>query len=427
MDRLFRDVFPFSEPPKIKVVNWAKADLSKIYLTDTTLRDGQQGWKYLTVEEGLEIYELLHEIGGKGSIRSTEVFLYTGRDRALAKAIMEKGYEYPKPVAWIRANLQDLNLVSETGLDEAVVLMSISDYHILYKFNSTRDVVIGKYISVAEEAFQRGITVKASLEDVTRADLDNVVITFLQKLINLSEKYGVKLKVKLPDTLGVGMPFEFVPPPRGIPALVTRIREETNLREEDIEFHGHNDLGLVVANHLAAWFYGAASSNVTLLGIGERAGNCPLEVMAIHYAGIKGLSDINLRPLGRIRELFEKMGYRVPDHLPILGKNAFKTKAGIHADGLLKNPEVYLPFDPYNLLGIPVGVEITPHSGRAAVAFWLKQMLGEDSISKDSQAIQQIFEEIVQLFEKTGRTQPLTDEEMLEIASKYYPQLRKKR
>mgnify|MGYP001626474567 FL=1 len=148
MDRLFRDVFPFSEPPKIKVVNWAKADLSKIYLTDTTLRDGQQGWKYLTVEEGLEIYELLHEIGGKGSIRSTEVFLYTGRDRALAKAIMEKGYEYPKPVAWIRANLQDLNLVSETGLDEAVVLMSISDYHILYKFNSTRDVVIGKYISV---------------------------------------------------------------------------------------------------------------------------------------------------------------------------------------------------------------------------------------------------------------------------------------
>lgn len=386
--------------------------IERIYITDTTLRDGQQGWRYLSKEESAAIYELLHEIGGKGAIRCTEVFLYTPKDREVAKELRSYGYERPKVIAWVRATLSDVQLVADNGLDEAIVLMSISDLHIRHKFGLSREQAAEKYLEVARRAAQLGISFRASLEDITRADIEGFVIPFLERLMRISEGYGIEIGVRLPDTLGLGLPFDFVPPPRGIPALVKHIREATGLPPEAVEFHGHNDFGLVVANHLAAWLSGAGLSNCTLLGIGERSGNCPLEVMAIHYAALKGTSDINLKAMSRIPRLFEDMGYRVPEHQPLVGRNAFVTKAGIHADGLLKNPEVYLPFDPLEVLGIPYGVEITPYSGRAAIVLWLRNKAGMAHVRKEDPIVAKIHEKVVKLFDETGRTEPLDDEEM---------------
>ena len=423
----YRDIYPFDTVPRFIVTDSEiRENLSKIYITDTTLRDGQQGWRVFTVEECERIYELLADISNGGAIDSTEVFLYTEKDREVAKRLRSYGYKYPKVIGWIRATHSDLQLVIDSKLDETVILMSISDYHIKYKFNATRSEVIRKYLEVAEKALSNGITVKASLEDITRADIFGVVIPFIKKLMELSEKYRVPVKIKLPDTLGLGLPFPEVPLPRGIPALVQAIRKATGLPQEYIEFHGHNDFGLVVANHIAAWMYGAAASNCTLLGIGERAGNCPLEIMAIHYASIKGHGSINLKALSRIPELFEKMGLKILDHYPIVGRNAFRTKAGIHADGLLKNPEVYLPFDPMKVLGIPYSVAITPYSGRAAIVIWLRNYLGYDHISKDDPRVVAIYNEIIELFNRSGRTEPLSNEEMFEIVKKYFPEVESK-
>lgn len=421
-DVFFKDVYPFDDVPRIgRVLSRSITEnLSKIYLTDTTLRDGQQGWRVFTVEECEKIYEFLADLGK--AVTSTEVFLYSDKDREVVKRLLSYGYEYPKIVGWIRATHSDLQLIIDSRLDETVVLTSISDYHIRYKFGLTKEEVIKKYLEVIEKALSHGITVRASLEDVTRADIVGTVIPFVQKLMELSERYGIAVKLKLPDTLGVGLPFYEVSLPRSIPRIVEAIRS-TGIPQEHIEFHGHNDFGLAIANQLAAWMYGAGGANCTLYGVGERAGNCPLEVMAIHYAGIKGSNDINLKALSRLPELFERMGYKTIEHYPIVGRNAFRTKAGIHVDGLMKNPEVYLPFNPMKILGLPYSVAITPYAGRSAIVLWIKNYLGYNGIGKDDPKITAIYNDIVEYFNKTGRKEPLTDDEMINFVKKHLPEL----
>ncbi|OYT52129.1 MAG: 2-isopropylmalate synthase [Desulfurococcales archaeon ex4484_204] len=430
MVRLFREVYPFNAPPKVVVEGGdAGYGIDKLVVTDTTLRDGQQGWRNLTVSESLKIYEVLADIGGEGSIISTELFLYTSKDREVAGRIAEYGYEYPKPIGWIRATMRDLELVTGAGLDEAVILTSISDYHIYYKLGLTREKAFQKYLGVVEEALKRGIIARCTLEDVTRADVEGSVIPFVRRLMRLSERYGLPVKVKLADTLGVGLPFRYIPLPRGIPRLVRAVIEEGGVPPEWVEFHGHNDLGLVVANHLAAWLHGASMSNCTLFGMGERAGNCPLEIMLLHYVGIKGgASNVRLKAIVRAAEVVRSMGFKIPEFYPLVGENAFRTKAGIHVDGLLKNPEVYLPFNPVEVLGLPYTVSITPYSGRAAVALWINAHVikGEDGarVSKDDPRVKAIYSEVLKIFERKGRREPLTNEEMYRIVRKYFPSAR---
>jgi len=232
------------------------------------------------------------------------------------------------------------------------------------------------------------------------------------------------VRIKIADTLGVGLPYPQVPPPRGIPAIVSRIISECGVDSEDLEFHGHNDFGLVVANHLAAWLSGAALSNCTLFGIGERAGNCPLEVMLIHYTGIRGLDGtVNLKAIPKAANLIRRLGFKIPEFYPLVGENAFRTKAGIHVDGLMKNPEVYLPFNPQSVLGLPYTVAITPYSGRAAIALWINAHVVKGvngGVSKNDPRVEMIYREVVRMFEE-GRREPLRDEEIAILVKKYFP------
>jgi len=426
--RLFKEVFPFNDVPRIFLSTddyvRSLSHLNEIYLTDTTLRDGQQGWRNLTYEESVKVYEVLTELAGDGVITTCEFFLYTEKDRNVVRTLLNYGYRYPKVIGWIRASMEDLKLVIENGLDETVILTSISDYHIYFKLGLSRDQAIGKYLRVVEEALSRGIAVKCALEDVTRADLHRNVLPFIRELLRLREKYSAPIRVKLSDTLGLGLPFPEVPPPRGIPSLIRALINE-GFPGSDIEFHGHNDFGLVVANHLAAWIYGAGGANCTLLGIGERSGNCPLEVMLIHYLGLRNDRRVNLRSIRKAVELFKELGFSIPEFQPVVGANAFRTKAGIHVDGLIKNPEVYLPYDSGKLLGIPYTISITPYSGRSAVAYWINTYfrLGpNDAFSKDDPLVNAIYLDIQRMFSE-GRREELSDNEMLLLIRKHAPEL----
>lgn len=423
---LFKNIFPYYSPPLL-VYEGFDPKKNKIFLTDTTLRDGQQGWRTLTVEESLEIYEILHKLSGKdGIIRTTELFPYTPKDREVISKIVSKGYEYPEPIGWIRANNSDLDLILQTELKKTVLLCSISDYHIYFKLGINREEAFKKYLSVISRALSKGISLKVSLEDITRADIKNVAVPFIRKVQELSEEYSTPVIIKIADTLGVGLPFSESPIPRGIPRLVKTIISETPISGENLEFHGHNDFHLVVANHMAAWLNGVTYSNCTLFGVGERAGNCPLEAMLIVYKELLGESaEIDLTPLKDAVKLFRKLGFEVPDHYPLVGNNAFKTKAGIHIDGMLKNPEVYLPFDPEKVLGIKPKVEINSYSGRAGVVYWIVSTFNvkHDHIKSDKR-VDLIYSEILKMFEE-GRKNSLSDLEMLNLVAKYMPELLK--
>lgn len=428
---LYRNIFPPGDIPRIvwdfKTVPMDLPD--EIYITDTTFRDGQQAREPYTVDQMVTLFDFLHKLGGpKGIIRWSEFFPYTKRDRAAIKEVKERGYEYPKVTGWMRAKKEDLQLIKEMKLEETGILASISDYHILYKFGLSKSQVLDKYLEVCEETLKSGISIRCHLEDITRANFYGTVVPFVKSLIRLEEKYNLPVKVRISDTLGIGLPYPEVALPRSIPKIVYNLIHETGLPHDRLEFHGHNDFHKGVINATTAWLYGCTYNNCTLLSIGERAGNTPLEAMVIEYIQLKGTNNgMDTKVISEIAEFYESIGYKVPPYYPLVGKNFTVTRAGVHADGILKDVEVYLPFDTEKILGKPPTIAITPYSGVAGIAFWINQYFrlnGSKRIGKDDQRVRKIYEWVEKQYSK-GRMTAISDKEMEKQVMKYFPELMK--
>ncbi len=426
---LLRDIFPFNEVPRLPFDLLAPPiDIpDELFITDTTFRDGMQAREPYTPRQILTLYEYLHKLSGKnGVVRWTEFFLYTKRDREIVRELLELEYEYPRITGWIRASLNDLKLVKSIKLEETGILMSISDYHIFFKLGLSRDTAISKYLEVAEEALKNGIIPRCHLEDVTRADIYGCVLPLVNKLMKLSEKYGVPVKFRLCDTLGLGVPFPYVSLPRSIPKLIYTIRYHCDIPSSWLEFHGHNDFCMAVPNSLASWFYGVSAVNCTLLGIGERCGNTPLEVMLLYYVQLTGDKSIDLRLISEITDYYRNViKYKVPQSQPLVGERVFSTAAGIHADGLMKNKEVYLPFNVEMILGRQPRVFINDRSGRAGVAMWINtffNLKGSERVTKDDPGVNKIYNEIMRAYAQ-GRRTIFSDEEMLALVKKFLPRV----
>jgi isopropylmalate/homocitrate/citramalate synthase len=428
--RTYKEMFPFDAPPKVVFdgMDIPQEVPGNLWITDTSFRDGQQSRDPYSVEQIVELYKYLSKIGGpKGKILMTECFLYTKRDREAVDRARALGLEYPKITGWIRASKEDLKLASVAGVEEVGMLSSISDYHIFYKFKGlSRSQVISKYLEVIEEGLKSGTVMRAHIEDCTRSDVLGVVVPFARRLMRLSEKYRLPVKIRIPDTLGLGLPWSQVALPRSIPKIVWVLRKLAGVPSEWLEFHGHNDFHMGIANATSAWLYGASLNNTTLLGIGERAGNVPLEAMVFAYAGIKGsLDGMDTVAITDASQYYKRtVGYHIPPYYPLVGKNFNITRAGIHADGALKNIEMYLPFDTEKLLGVPPGVSITPYSGNAGVAFWINyffNLKNSDRVDKDHPGVMKIYGEVCKKFDK-GEALTISDREMLALVRQNMPE-----
>ncbi|ABW02734.1 homocitrate synthase/isopropylmalate synthase family protein [Caldivirga maquilingensis] len=389
---------------------------SELYITDTTFRDGQQAFYAYSPSDVKGLFKLLSELdNGSGRLSRSEFFLYTERDRRIVNAVKGLGLKYPKVIGWGRARVEDVRLVKESGLDEMVMLMSISDIHIKAKFNTTRARVVEKYLEAAEEAMRSGIALRCSLEDVTRADVLGFVVPFVNKLLRLRDKYGASLVIKLPDTTGVGVPYPTASLPYSIPKLIWVMRSLLKIPSNALEFHGHGDYHMAVANAVAAWVYGAGINNGTLLGIGERAGNVPIEALVVWYSRLKGSFDgMEPRVISRIVEYFKGMGYSVPRHQPIVGSNAYATAAGIHIDAQSKDPETYLSMDP-SLVGMRETILIGPYTGRSGIAHVLKG-IGVNA-GKNDETVERVYRAVVRLYDEGRLREPMSEEEFIKSMS----------
>ena len=430
---LMKETFPYDEVPRINFEDKeVPTDLPKeIFITDTTFRDGQQGYAPFTLDQILHLYDYLHKLGGpKGIIRFSEFFLYSKTDREAVELCLERGYEYPKVTGWIRANKGDFDLVKKAKLDETGILTSISDYHMFYKFNQTRTETVEKYLNIVEDCLRHGIACRCHLEDVTRADIDGVVVPFVKNVMRLGEKYHLPVRIRLCDTLGLGVPYTFGTVPRSIPKIVWYLMNKAEVPHEMIEFHGHNDFGLAIANSTAAWLYGASTVNGTLLGIGERTGNTPIEAMIMQLIGLKHSGmGIDTKAIHEIADYFtHELEFNVPTYYPIVGENFNVTRAGIHADGLIKNEEVYLPFDTRKILGSPPSVAITKTSGLAGLVYWINnhyELLGDHKVEKDDPEIKAIYDWVMDQYDK-GRIIPISEVELRKLVRKHLPDVIKK-
>ena len=419
---IFRNLFPYDEIPKIafndRIVPHHMPD--EIWITDTTFRDGQQSRAPYSTDQIVTLYDYFHRLGGpKGKIRQCEFFLYSKKDRDAVYKCMERGYEFPEVTSWIRASKKDFQLVKDIGMKETGILVSCSDYHIFYKLNMTRRQAMEHYLSIVRECLEIGVSPRCHLEDITRSDIYGFVIPFCLELMKLREEYQIPVKVRVCDTMGYGVNYPGAVIPRSIPGIIYGLMVHAGVPSELIEFHGHNDFYKAVSNSTTAWLYGASGVNWSLFGIGERTGNTPLEAMVFEYAQLRGTLDgMDTTVITEMAEYYEKeIGYRVPSRTPFVGKNFNVTRAGIHADGLLKNEEIYNIFDTDKFLNRPVLVAVSNTSGLAGIAHWINayyKLKGDRAIDKNSPLVAKIKEWVDAEYE-SGRVTVLTDDELVRV------------
>ena len=371
---LMREMFPYSQVPKTffdgEIVDVRPAE--DIWITDTTFRDGQQARPPYSVEQVSHLFDLISKLSGpNGVIRQSEFFVYSEKDREALEEVRNKGYEFPQVTAWIRANPKDFELVRQVGIKETGILTSISDYHIFLKFRKTRRQVLDQFMSVVQSAADAGLeTIRCHFEDVTRADFWGSVMPFAEELMNFSAKTGLRIKLRLCDTMGYGVPYPGAALPRSIRKIAFYLQRDLGIPSELLEWHGHNDFHKVHANSVTAWLSGISSVNGTILGFGERTGNSPIEALAVEYASLTGSTNgMDFTAINEIADYMREIGTVIPLNFPFVGERFNVTMAGIHADGVIKNEEIYNIFDTAKVLNRPLGVNLTDRSGIAGVGF----------------------------------------------------------
>ena len=418
----YHNLFPYDEVPKIAFNNRVVPHNmpAEIWITDTTFRDGQQSRAPYTVEQIVTIYDYLHRLGGpKGLIRQSEFFLYSKKDRDALYKCMEKGYEFPEITSWIRAKKEDFQLVREIGLKETGILVSCSDYHIFYKMKMTRRQALDHYLRIVRECMETGVRPRCHLEDITRSDIFGFVIPFCLELMKLQAEYGIPVKIRACDTMGYGINYSGGVLPRSVQGIIYGLYTHAGVPSEQIEWHGHNDFYKAVSNATTAWIYGCSGVNCSLFGIGERTGNTPLEAMVFEYAQLKGTLDgMDTTVITELAEYYEKeLGYHIPDQTPFVGKNFNVTRAGIHADGLMKNEEIYNIFDTGKFLNRPPLVSVSNTSGLAGIAVWINayyRLPQEKRYDKASPLVRLLKDWVDREYED-GRVTVLSDSELVDM------------
>ena len=425
---LYRDMFPYDEVPKttfnfrVSPVNMPE----EIWITDTTFRDGQQSRVPYTKTQMVDLYKLMARLGGeKGLIRQTEFFVYDPKDRVALEECMALGYTFPEITTWIRAAKEDFKLVKDIGIKETGILVSCSDYHIFKKLGKTRSEVMKQYLQTISSAFEAGIIPRCHLEDVTRADFYGFVVPFVNKLMEMSRQAGIPVKIRVCDTMGYGLPYQGISLPRSVPGIIYGLQHYSNVPSAALEWHGHNDFYKGVANASCAWLFGASAVNCSMLGIGERTGNVPLEAMVMEYATLKGTLDgMDTTAITDIARYYRKeIGYKIPPMTPFVGRNFNVTRAGIHADGLMKDEEIYNIFNTKLLLNREAEVAVSNTSGLAGIAFWVNsyyELSEDEKVTKQDDLVIKLRDWVNEQY-TMGRQTIISDEELEEQSQIYAP------
>lgn len=397
---LYRDIYSYDEVPKV-AFNHRRVPMGmpeEIWITDTSLRDGQQSVEPYTVDQIVDLYKLMSKLGGPyGIIRQTEFFVYSKKDREAIEKCQALGLKFPEITTWIRASREDFKLVKDLGIRETGILVSCSDYHIFKKLKMTRKQAMEHYLATVADAFEAGVMPRCHLEDITRADFYGFVVPFVNELMKMSQDAGIGVRIRACDTMGYGVPYTEVALPRSVPGIIYGLQHYSDVPSEMLEWHGHNDFYKAVANASTAWLYGASAVNCSLLGIGERTGNVPLEAMVMEYASLRGSFDgMDPTVITEIADYFTNViGHKIPDMTPFVGRNFNVTRAGIHADGLMKDEEIYNIFNTQKILGRGASVMIGQTSGLAGIAYWINQnymLSADDMVDKHSPLVVKIKE-----------------------------------
>ncbi len=380
---------------------------NRLYIFDTTLRDGEQvpGCQLNTVEK-IQVAKALQDLG-VDVIEAGFPVSSPGDYNSVIE--ISKAVTWPVICALTRAVEKDIDIAAEalqyakrkrihTGI-------GTSDYHIRYKFNSTREEILERAIACVKYAKKYVEDVQFYAEDAGRTDNE-----YLARVVEAVIKAGATV-INIPDTTGYCLPEEFG---AKIKYLIDHV---DGIDKVTIATHCHNDLGMATANTVSGILNGARQAEVTINGIGERAGNTSLEEVAMIFKSHKDLgiiTNINTPKIYKTSKIVSSlMNMPIQPNKAIVGRNAFAHSSGIHQDGVLKNRESYEIIDPKDV-GIedPNSIVLTARSGHAALKHRF-QVLG---IEMDKEALDHAYQEFLKL---ADRKKNITDDDILILAGKH--------
>lgn len=369
----------------------AASSKERIYIFDTTLRDGEQApGASLNTEEKMKVAIQLEKLG-VDIIEAGFPAASPGDFEAVQK--IAKTLKKTVIAGLSRAMKKDIeacaNALKPAKRKRIHTFISSSDIHLKHLFHKTREEALQATADAVKFARQFSDDVEFSAQDASRSDLD-----FLCKMVELAIKHGAKT-VNVPDTVGYSTPDEYG-------RMVAYLRNHVvNIEKAVISVHCHNDLGLAVANSVSAIQNGARQVECTINGIGERAGNGSLEeiVMTLETRADKYpyFTRINTREIYKTSRLVSTLtGFMIQPNKAIVGNNAFAHESGIHQDGMLKYRQNYEIMTPESI-GVPESrLVLGKHSGRHA----FKKRLDDLGYPLDQEAIDTLFEKFKELADK---------------------------
>ena len=370
--------------------------MSQIKIVDTTLRDGEQtAGVVFSNHEKIRIAKMLDDMG----VDQIEagIPIMGGHEKDAIKEICKLGLR-ASIMGWNRAVIRDIEASLECGVDAVAISISTSDIHIEHKLCSTRSKVLADMVRAVEFAKQQGVYVSANAEDASRSDPD-----FLSEFARAAKQAGAD-RLRFCDTVGILDPF----------TTFEQVKKLIDTAGIDVELHTHNDFGMATANALAGVKAGAGWVGVTVIGLGERAGNAALEEVVMALKVLQGV-DLNYKT-AKFRELAEYVSRAASRELPawkaIVGSNVFTHESGIHVDGTLKNSKTYEAFCPEDV-GLTRQIVIGKHSGSHSI----KAKFEEYGHYLTDQEAEDVLAEVKKVAVELKR--PLFDKELVFIYEDY--------
>lgn len=344
----------------------------KVFLLDTTLRDGEQTpGLSLTVDKKVSIAKKLDEIG-VDVIEAGSAIASEGERQAL-KRIAGEGLK-AEVASFCRGLIGDVDAALSCDVDSICLVISTSKLHIEKKLRKTPEEVLQMTVGCVEHAKKHGLIVDVLAEDGSRTELN-----YLKKLFDESVKAGAD-RICLCDTVGVLAPEK----------TLELMRELVKSFKVRVGFHGHNDLGCGVANTLAAYRAGARELHCTVNGLGERAGNAAIDEVAIGLKYFYNVDTVDTKKLSELSDFVAILsGVSVAPNKPLVGRNAFAHESGIHVDGVLKAEATYEPITP-EMVGQKRRIQLGKHSGRKAIELKINEL----GVKASPQQLEEIFSKV---------------------------------